>query len=192
MRILVPAFLGCALCAAGFAAKGKPVRVLFWSEQTEPREVYPHGISGALEEHFKTVFQKGALPEDMEQIVVQGEPTLVDFIAAHGLVKSKSEARRLIQQSGVKLDGHTVNDSFLYGTTNRGVVGSLESSSSSASSTPRPRPAVVSFTFTTPLPPAAMIPARGSYDSHRNPLAQETALSSRRRMSADRNGRRPL
>ncbi|PYV16039.1 MAG: trehalose utilization protein [Acidobacteria bacterium] len=55
MRILVPAFLGCALCAAGFAAKGKPVRVLLWSEQTEPREVYPHGISGALEEHFKTV-----------------------------------------------------------------------------------------------------------------------------------------
>src|SRR5919108_4057506 len=57
----------------------------------------------AAEEHFKTVFQKGALPEDMEQIVVQGEPALVDFLAEHGLVKSKSEARRLIQQSGVKL-----------------------------------------------------------------------------------------
>jgi tyrosyl-tRNA synthetase len=62
------------------------------------------------EEHFKTVFQKGALPEDMEQIVVQGEPLLVDFLTAHGLVKSKSEARRLIQQSGVKLDGRTVDD----------------------------------------------------------------------------------
>jgi tyrosyl-tRNA synthetase len=65
----------------------------------------------AAEEHFKTVFQKGALPEDMEQIVVQGEPSLVDFLAEHGLVKSKSEARRLIQQSGVKLDGRVVDDS---------------------------------------------------------------------------------
>jgi tyrosyl-tRNA synthetase len=64
----------------------------------------------AAEEHFTTVFQKGALPEDMEQIVVQGEPLLVDFLAEHGLVKSKSEARRLIQQSGIKLDSHTVSD----------------------------------------------------------------------------------
>ena len=64
----------------------------------------------AAEEHFTTVFQKGALPEDMEQIAVQGEPSLVDFLAEHGLVKSKSEARRLIQQSGIKLDGHTVSD----------------------------------------------------------------------------------
>ncbi len=64
----------------------------------------------AAEEHFKTVFQKGALPEDMEQIVLQGEPLLVDFLADHGLVKSRSEARRLIQQSGVKLEGRTVDD----------------------------------------------------------------------------------
>ncbi|HEV8712927.1 MAG TPA: tyrosine--tRNA ligase [Candidatus Binatia bacterium] len=64
----------------------------------------------AAEEHFKTVFQKGALPEDIEQIMVQGEPSLVDFLAEHGLVKSKSEARRLIQQSGVKLDGRVVDD----------------------------------------------------------------------------------
>jgi tyrosyl-tRNA synthetase len=74
-------------------------------------EIYygAHTVAAA-EEHFKTVFQKGGLPEDMEQIAVQGEPILVDFLAEHGLVKSKSEARRLIQQSGVKLDGHTVED----------------------------------------------------------------------------------
>jgi tyrosyl-tRNA synthetase len=64
----------------------------------------------AAEEHFKTVFQKGGLPEDMEQLVVQGEPILVDFLAEHELVKSKSEARRLITQSGVKLNGQTVED----------------------------------------------------------------------------------
>jgi tyrosyl-tRNA synthetase len=74
-------------------------------------EIYwgAHTVTAA-EEHFKTVFQKGALPEDMEQIAVHGEPLLVDFLAEHGLVKSKSDARRLIQQSGIKLDGRTVND----------------------------------------------------------------------------------
>jgi tyrosyl-tRNA synthetase len=74
-------------------------------------EIY-YGVHtvAAAEEHFKTVFQKGALPEDMEHIVMQGEPLLVDFLAEHGLVKSKSEARRLIQQSGVKLGGQVVSD----------------------------------------------------------------------------------
>src|SRR5712692_289800 len=71
---------------------------------------YGAGTVAAAEEHFKTVFQKGALPEDIEQIVLQGEPLLVDFLADHGLVKSKCEARRLIQQSGVKLEGRTVDD----------------------------------------------------------------------------------
>jgi tyrosyl-tRNA synthetase len=74
-------------------------------------EIY-HGADtvAAAEEYFKTVFQKGGLPEEMEQCVVQGEPTVVDFLAEHGLVKSKSEARRLIQQGGVKLGGRPVDD----------------------------------------------------------------------------------
>jgi tyrosyl-tRNA synthetase len=77
----------------------------------------------AAEEHFKTVFQKGGLPEDMEQIAVQGEPTLVDFLAKHGLVKSKSEARRLIQQNGVKLDGRVVGDvNTRLGSANEAIV----------------------------------------------------------------------
>jgi len=71
-----------------------------------------YGAEGAAAaaEHFKTVFQKGSLPEDMEQVVVQGEPAFVDFLAEKGLAKSKTEARRLIEQNGVKLDGQTVTD----------------------------------------------------------------------------------
>ncbi len=40
---------------SGVARENHAIRVLLWSEQTEPREVYPQGISGALFEHFKTV-----------------------------------------------------------------------------------------------------------------------------------------
>jgi len=35
--------------------KNGKLRVLLWSEQTEPREVYPKGISGALADHLNTV-----------------------------------------------------------------------------------------------------------------------------------------
>ncbi|MDW8327052.1 MAG: tyrosine--tRNA ligase, partial [Anaerolineales bacterium] len=62
------------------------------------------------EEHFKTVFQKGALPEEMPTVVVAGTPGLVEFLAAHKLTASKGEARRLIEQGGVRVNGRTVSD----------------------------------------------------------------------------------
>lgn len=54
--------LGMAATVAGSKAtargekdsEGNPVRVLCWSELTEPKEVYPDGINGALEEYLKT------------------------------------------------------------------------------------------------------------------------------------------
>jgi tyrosyl-tRNA synthetase len=64
----------------------------------------------AAEAHFKSIFQKGGLPEDMETLVIRGEPVIADFLAEKGLVKSKSEARRLIEQGGLKVDGRTVQD----------------------------------------------------------------------------------
>ena len=39
------------------AQKSNKLRVLCWSEQTEPREIYPTGISGALADHLNK--QKG-------------------------------------------------------------------------------------------------------------------------------------
>jgi len=62
------------------------------------------------EAHFKTVFQKGGLPEDIEHLVIQGEPTLVEFMVVNGLTKSRGEARRLIEQRGVYMGGESVTD----------------------------------------------------------------------------------
>ena len=64
----------------------------------------------AAEEHFRRVFQKDQLPEEMERLLIEGEPLLVEVLAGKGLVKSKGEARRLIEQSGVKVDGQVVED----------------------------------------------------------------------------------
>ena len=54
MRSLPGVLLILLGAGALMAGNDNPIRVLLWSEQTEPREVYPHGISGTLNEFFKT------------------------------------------------------------------------------------------------------------------------------------------
>jgi len=69
-----------------------------------------HGDEAAAraEEHFKTVFQQRELPPDMPEHPLSGPINIVDLMHTAGLVGSKREARRLIQQHGVKLDGRVV------------------------------------------------------------------------------------
>jgi tyrosyl-tRNA synthetase len=62
------------------------------------------------EAHFKKVFQKGELPSEMPTHRPNvSELNIVDLLVAADLAKSKSEARRFIQQGGVKLDGEKVD-----------------------------------------------------------------------------------
>jgi len=69
-----------------------------------------HGDQAAdmAEEHFKTVFQQRELPPEMPDYPLAGPVNIVDLMQAAGLVSSKREARRLIEQQGVKLDGVVV------------------------------------------------------------------------------------
>ena len=60
------------------------------------------------EEHFKRVFQEREAPQDMPELAVSEPVNIVALIAQAGLAPSKSEARRLVEQRGVKLDGQTV------------------------------------------------------------------------------------
>jgi tyrosyl-tRNA synthetase len=62
------------------------------------------------ENAFKRVFQDQDLPEEMPHFEVTGKTLLVDLMADSSVVDSKSEARRLIKQRGVKLDGDVVED----------------------------------------------------------------------------------
>ena len=64
------------------------------------------------EETFKTVFQKGALPEDIPVVEWKGEKEipLVDLLVDLGLQRSKTEARKMIQNGGIKIDQIKVND----------------------------------------------------------------------------------
>ena len=58
--------------------------------------------------HFKRVHQKRQLPEDMPERHLTGPENVVDIIAGADLARSKSQARRLVQQGAVRLDGEKI------------------------------------------------------------------------------------
>jgi len=62
------------------------------------------------EDAFKQIFQQQETPTDMPDFVVQKGSSLVAIMKDAGLVKSKSEARRLVKQKGVRLDDVVVED----------------------------------------------------------------------------------
>lgn len=69
----------------------------------------------AAYQDFVTRFQKNAMPDDMpEHEVVVGEGMMVGHLLLElKLVKSTSEAMRMIKQNAVKIDGNAVNDKGL-------------------------------------------------------------------------------
>lgn len=67
----------------------------------------------AAQEDFITRFQKGALPDDLPEVSVETENAdlpIANLLKNAGLVESTSEAFRMIQQGGVKIDGAKVED----------------------------------------------------------------------------------
>lgn len=62
----------------------------------------------AAEEAFVRLFQQKETPEEMPEFVMPAGASILDVLTGAGLVSSKSEARRLIDQKGVRLDGETI------------------------------------------------------------------------------------
>jgi len=69
-----------------------------------------HGDAAAVEaeEQFRHVFQERELPDEMPEFALTGPMDIVNLIVQARLAPSKSEARRLIEQRGVKLNGQTI------------------------------------------------------------------------------------
>jgi tyrosyl-tRNA synthetase len=58
--------------------------------------------------HFERVHQRRKLPEDMPTYSLTEPTNVVDIIAEADLARSKSQARRLVQQGAVRLDGEKI------------------------------------------------------------------------------------
>ncbi|NOH02076.1 MAG: tyrosine--tRNA ligase [Chloroflexi bacterium] len=61
--------------------------------------------AAAAQEQFVKMFQQKEVPDEMPEYELQAGQTVVDVILAAKLAESKSKARALIDQKGVRLDG---------------------------------------------------------------------------------------
>ncbi|NPV84748.1 MAG: tyrosine--tRNA ligase [Anaerolineae bacterium] len=62
------------------------------------------------QEEFIRTFQQHDVPEEMPEYHLQPGQSVLDVLLAAGLVSSKSEGRRLVDQKGVRLDGEVLSD----------------------------------------------------------------------------------
>jgi tyrosyl-tRNA synthetase len=73
-----------------------------------------HGAPAACEaeEHFAKVFQRREMPEEVVPLKtsVRHKSTLTAELTEAGLTKSRSEARRLLAQGAIEIDGKTITE----------------------------------------------------------------------------------
>jgi len=69
---------------------------------------YGEAEAQAAQETFIRMFQKKETPEEMPEYKLQEGQTVLDVILAAEMASSRSEARRLIDQKGVRLDGEVL------------------------------------------------------------------------------------
>ncbi len=64
----------------------------------------------SAEKNFVRVFQQHDLPEDMSEYALKSGQSVLDVLEASGMIKSRSEGRRLVNQKGIRLDGEVLDD----------------------------------------------------------------------------------
>ncbi|WKZ41959.1 MAG: tyrosine--tRNA ligase [Anaerolineales bacterium] len=69
---------------------------------------YTSAEADAARENFVKTFQQKEIPDEMPEYELQAGQTVVDVILAAKLAESKSKARGLIDQKGVRLDGEVL------------------------------------------------------------------------------------
>ena len=82
-------------------------------------QLYDQKAASEAEEHFTRVFQERKLPEEIKE-GTESNVTLRDYLVINRLAKSRSEAKRLIEQGAVDVDGKKITDlnwTFPKGTT---------------------------------------------------------------------------
>ena len=93
------------------AGKRHPKEVKSMLARMIIRDFYDEEAADDSEAHFEQIFAKRGIPDDMPEIILDGkEVLLAKLIADNGLAESGGEARRLISQGAVTIDGEKVSD----------------------------------------------------------------------------------
>jgi len=103
-------------------------RILLWKKEAaagrNPREIkvafakeivarfHSQAAAQKAEEGFEAMFRHGELPPEMPEVTVS-ETAIVKVLKSAGLVPSTSEAARMIEQGGVRINGEKVSDKNL-------------------------------------------------------------------------------
>jgi len=71
-----------------------------------------HGENAAkeAEQHFDRVVVNKDIPDEMDEVVLSADTQLINVITDEGLTESKGEARRLIKQGAVRIEGEKISD----------------------------------------------------------------------------------
>jgi len=74
-------------------------------------QFYGAGAAEAAAAQFEKVFAQNRLPDEMPQVTVEAVPiTVAKLLVRCGLLNTGGEAKRMIQQGGVRIDGERVED----------------------------------------------------------------------------------
>ena len=74
------------------------------------------------ENHFNTVVVSKGIPDNIEDFIIEESMLLVDIIIKANMLSSKSEARRMIKQSAVKIDGDAIDDIYYKIPLNKNII----------------------------------------------------------------------
>ena len=71
-----------------------------------------HGDDAALkaEQHFEKVIVNKDIPDTIDEVKLSQDTTIVELLSNEGLTKSKGEARRMIEQGAVRIEGEKIKD----------------------------------------------------------------------------------
>ncbi len=72
---------------------------------------YSDNEAVSAQQVFIDTFQKGGIPDDIPTMKITGVQTIVEVMLTASFAQSKNEARRLIEQKGVKFEGSVIEDS---------------------------------------------------------------------------------
>lgn len=96
-------------CAEG--ANPRDYKVRFAQEMIA--RFHDQAAAGRALENFEARFKQGLVPEDLEEIrlsLPRGGYPIANLLKDLGLTQTTSEAMRMIQQGGVKMDGEKIED----------------------------------------------------------------------------------
>ena len=74
------------------------------------RVFYGGEAAAKAQEQFVTMFQQGNLPDEMPEYSLKDGDNMIDILVSQGMVQSRGDARRLVDQNGIKFNGETIED----------------------------------------------------------------------------------